>query len=62
MKSKNEIYSKLMTVLHELESTNPHEQLKHRLRIELETLNDILDDDDVPEAYWERIEAQIYGE
>lgn len=60
MKSKEYIYSKMMAVLHELEETNPHEQLKNRLRVELEVLNDILDDEDVPEEYWERIENQIH--
>ena len=61
MKTKEQINSKLMMVLHELESTNPHERLKNRLKIELEILYDILGED-VPEEYWERIENQIWGD
>lgn len=58
MKSIEEIKKDLFATLHELESNTPSEQLKNHLTIKLEVLYDILGEE-VPEEYWERIEALI---
>lgn len=60
MKSKNEILSKLFSILAELESGTAEEpELRNYLIAQLAVLYEILGDD-VPEEYWERIEEWLY--
>jgi len=62
MKSINEIKKVLFATLSELESIERDENnvSQNALRSKLSTLyEDVLDESDVPEEYWERIESQM---
>jgi hypothetical protein len=58
MKSKQEILSKLYAVLAELQSKTAGEELTKILKIQLELLYDILDED-IPEEFWAQIEKEL---
>lgn len=62
MKSIEQIKSKMFATLAELEYGVTDEILKKRLLTQLEILCDILDYEDVPNEYWDRIEQLIYDE
>jgi len=62
MKSINEIKKVLFATLSELESIERDENnvSQKAVRSKLSTLyEDVLDESDVPEEYWERIESQM---
>lgn len=62
MKSVNEIKKTLFATLSELESMKHDDNnlLQHDLRSKLSTIyEDILDEEYIPEEYWQRIEDQI---
>lgn len=61
MKSKEELSTMAYANLIELEHGGMKEEVKERLRIELDLLYKILDED-MEEEYWERIEKQIYND
>lgn len=55
MKSKEQVLSMMMAILAEIQSGNDSVCLKARLEI----LNRVLDEEDIPEEYWEQIEEAI---
>ena len=59
MKKIEEVKKELFDTLWELENTTPKPSLKKYLQIKLETLDSILDDEDIEEDYWERIEEAL---
>ena len=62
MKSVNEIRKTLFATLAELESMKRDDNnlLQQNLRSKLSTIyEDVLDEEDIPEEYWQRIENQI---
>ena len=59
MKKLQEVKKELFATLWELENTNPKPSLKKYLQVKLETLNSILDDEDIEEDYWQRIEEAL---
>lgn len=59
MKKIEEVKKELFATLWELENTTPNPTLKKYLQIKLETLNSILDEEDIQEEYWERIEEAL---
>jgi len=58
MKKVEEVRSKLFAILAELEFGVEDEHRRMILKVRLDTLNDILDDEDIPEEFWDRIEEQ----
>ena len=59
MKTKFYVLKRMMEVLNELESGKPTGEVKNMLRHQLSVYNEILDDEDLPEEYWERIEKLV---
>ena len=62
MKSKEVIVSNLLATLHELQNNKDLEKnkgLKSYLRGKLNALNDLLDDEDIDESYYEQIEEYL---
>ena len=62
MKSKEVIVSNLLATLYELQNNSDLEKnkgLKSYLRGKLNALNDILDDEDIDESYYEQIEEYL---
>ena len=59
MKKIEEVKKELFATLWELENTNPNSTFKKYLQVKLDTLNSILDDEDIEEEYWERIEEAL---
>ena len=59
MKKLQEVKKELFATLWELENTNPNSTLKKYLQVKLDTLNSILDDEDIEEEYWERIDEAL---
>ena len=59
MKKIEEVKKELFATLWELENTNPNPTLKKYLQVKLDTLNSILDDEDIEEEYWERIDEAL---
>lgn len=58
MKEVGEVRSKLFAILAELEFGVEDKHRRTILKVRLDTLNDILDDEDIPEEFWDRIEEQ----
>ena len=58
MKEVGEVRSKLFAILTELEFGVEDQHRRMILKVRLDTLNDILDDEDIPEEFWDRIEEQ----
>ena len=59
MKKLQEVKKELFATLWELENTNPNSTFKKYLQVKLDTLNSILDDEDIEEEYWERIDEAL---
>ena len=59
MKKLQEVKKELFATLWELENTTPEPSLKKYLQVKLDTLNSILDDEDIEEEYWEIIEEAL---
>ena len=59
MKKIKEVKKELFATLWELENTTPKSSLKKYLQVKLDTLNSILDDEDIEEEYWERIDEAL---
>ena len=62
MKSKEVIVSNLLATLHELQNNKDLEKnkgLESYLRRKLNALNDLLDDEDIDESYYEQIEEYL---
>lgn len=59
MKSKEYVLKRLFAVLAELESGIAEGEVRNMLRHQLSVYSEILDDEDVPEEYWKRIEDLV---
>lgn len=59
MKSKEYVLKRLFSVLAELESETATKEVETMLKHQLSVYNEILDDEDIPEAYWEKIEELL---
>ena len=62
MKSKEVIVSNLLATLHELQNNKDLEKnkrLESYSRGKLNALNDLLDDEDIDESYYEQIEEYL---
>ena len=62
MKSKEVIVSNLLATLHELQNNKDLEknkELESYLRGKLNALNNLLDDEDIDESYYEQIEEYL---
>ena len=59
MKSKEYIVQQLLVTLQELEAGGISNHLKEVLRVKLEVYYSLLDEEDIPEEYWDRIEEQL---
>ena len=60
MKSKESLLSKMYALLTELEYGFRNSALRDKLKAKLEFLYlEVLDEEDIPEEYWERIETII---
>ena len=58
MKEVGEVRSKLFAILAELEFGVEDKHRRMILKVGLDALNDILDEEDIPEEFWDRIEEQ----
>ena len=59
MKSKEYVMRQLLVTLQELEAGGISNHLKEVLRVKLEVYYSLLDEEDIPEEYWDRIENQL---
>ena len=59
MKSKEYIIKELLVTLQELEAVGISNHLKEVLRVRLDVYYSLLDEEDIPEDYWDRIENQL---
>ena len=59
MKSKEYVMRQLLITLQELEAGGISNHLKEVLRVKLEVYYSLLDEEDIPEEYWDRIENQL---
>ena len=59
MKSKEYVIKELLVTLQELEAGGISNHLKEVLRVKLEVYYSLLDEEDIPEEYWDRIENQL---
>ena len=59
MKSKEYVMKQLLITLQELETGCISNHLKEVLRVKLEVYYSLLDEEDIPEEYWDRIEEQL---
>ena len=59
MKSKEYVVQQLLITLQELEAGSISNHLKEVLRVKLEVYYSLLDEEEVPEDYWDRIEEQL---
>ena len=59
MKSKEYVMRQLLVTLQELEAGGISNHLKEVLRVKLEVYYGLLDEEDIPEEYWDRIEEQL---
>ena len=59
MKSKEYVMRQLLITLQELEAGGISNHLKEVLRIKLEVYYSLLDEEDIPEEYWDRIENKL---
>ena len=59
MKSKEYVVQQLLITLQELEAGSISNHLKEVLRVKLEVYYSLLDEEDIPEEYWDRIEEQL---
>ena len=59
MKSREYIIKELLVTLQELEAGGISNHLKEVLRVKLEVYYSLLDEEDIPEEYWDRIENQL---
>ena len=59
MKSKEYVIKELLVTLQELEAGGISNHLKEVLRVRLDVYYSLLDEEDIPEEYWDRIENQL---
>ena len=59
MKSREYIIKELLVTLQELEAGGISNHLKEVLRVRLDVYYSLLDEEDIPEEYWDRIENQL---
>ena len=59
MKSREYIIKELLVTLQELEAGGISNHLKEVLRVRLDIYYSLLDEEDIPEEYWDRIENQL---
>ena len=59
MKSKEYVMRQLLVTLQELEAGGISNHLKEVLRVRLDVYYSLLDEEDIPEEYWDRIENQL---